>query len=481
MTLQGLRDGVFAQAFSQNGLKRILLISLSPDESRTQVNFDTVFDGFTMDLSQNLIALAGVEPNQRSHGWLRLCSSITGQAHPQAQKHLLVVKLGFDSGVDTPGLALEIMNDLVAAKFECTSELAYEILVWNWKTGRLMHRINSDNGLCSFGFLDNSRLIVWSAHSGNKNNRKLVLLSLVVYKQLGCADPGYDASDSGIFNIASFPTLKPAFTFQFPKFETSTSVCRTDFLIRPGYEPGSSIPVSSPFTYSRALTLGLTMTITTARYLQRLRIYVDTFQLTRHMELAQGRSVSKLDWDEWGEHATRWFHARHPTDSTSWMFGSRSLFEGKYLSVVDFYTPTVRRHTNRRQDTYFLPKRSEELIAKRLSRIHKGCLPDAFSEHDIECGQLNQLNRPNMDENAVIVDCVTSQEPTTISFFEKPVMSRLPYRMVTRVQPLRSYGSWLISGRQLIEMNPRSEGTMSTDELTIYTIGGLDDEDVGSL
>ncbi|KAG8767010.1 hypothetical protein FRC12_006507 [Ceratobasidium sp. 428] len=483
MDLWELRDGVFARAFSQSELKHILLLPLNSDGNRTQVNFDTTFDGFTMDLSQDLIVLAGIDRNQQDHGWLRLYSSTTGQAHPQAQKPLLLLKLGFDMEVLTPlSLPLEIKNNLVVSEFASPLECVYEILIWDWVTGRLMHRIGSDNGICSVVFLDSIRLIVWSAHSDDGDDCELVLLNLVVYEQLGCAGPGYDVSDGGMFNIPSFPTLKPAFTFQFPRFESSTSVRPADdFLIRLGYESGSSAAVSSPFAYSRALTLGLMMFVSTTGYIRSLLIYVDTHQLAHHMERAQGRSVSELNWDEWGEYATRWFHARHPTDSTCWMFGSRSLFKDEYLSVVDFHTPTVRRHANRRQDTYFLPKRSEELIEKRLSQIHKGYLPDAFSEHDIEYGQLNELNCSTMDENAVIVDCVTSQEPTTISLFTKPVTSRLPYRMVARVQPLRDHKSWLVTGKQLIGMSPSSEGTTSTDGLTAYTIGGLDDEDVGSL
>ncbi|KAG8777528.1 hypothetical protein FRC12_000331 [Ceratobasidium sp. 428] len=85
-----------------------------------------------------------------------------------------------------------------------------------------------------------------------------------------------------------------------------------------------------------------------------------------------------------------------------------------------------------------------------------------------------------MDENAVIVDCVTSQEPTVISFFDKPVMSRLPYRMVTRVQPLSSHGSWLISGKQLVGMGQGPGYITSARKLTVYTIGGSHDEDMNN-
>ncbi|KAG8709175.1 hypothetical protein FRC09_000821 [Ceratobasidium sp. 395] len=504
-TLWELRDGVFAKALRHNQPESIFLLPFDFDGTRTQVNFGTAFDEFTMDLSQDLIVLAGVEADQLSHGWLRLCSSTTGQAHPQARKPLLELDLGFEVRVGQvraglpPSLTLEIKNDLVAAKFECTIELVYEILIWNWKTGRLMHRINSDNGLCSFGFLDSDRLIVWSARRSTDKSFNLPPISLVVYAQLSCAGPGYEVPDSGVLNISSLPTLQPAFTFRFPKLKASNSVRREDFLLRSDYGSGSRIGVSSPFTCSRALTLGLTMSIQLRGDMCSLRIFVDALQLVRHMELAQGRSISELDWDEWGEHATRWFHARHPTHRIGWMFGSRSMSQGEHLSVVDFHTPTVRRHANRRQNTYFSPKRSEEFIAERLNQINQGCFPNAFSEDDIKYGQLDGWNRATMDENAVIIDFVTSQEPTIISLFKKPVTSRLPYRIVTLVQLLGGHEGWLISGKQLIGMGvcfcaatrlfthcspcawQGSGWTTSADELTVYTIGGSDDEDTNNL
>ncbi|KAG8734847.1 hypothetical protein FRC12_018329, partial [Ceratobasidium sp. 428] len=197
-TLWELRDGVFAKALRYNQPESIFLLAFDSDGTRTQINFGTAFDEFTMDLSQDLIVLAGVEADQLSHGWLRLCSSTTGQAHPQAQKPLLELELGFEVRVDQvraglpPSLTLEIKNDLVAAKFECAIELVYEILIWNWKAG-------------SFGFLDSDRLIVWSARRSTAKSSNIPPISLVVYAQLSCAAPGYDAPNSGMFNIPSPP------------------------------------------------------------------------------------------------------------------------------------------------------------------------------------------------------------------------------------------------------------------------------------
>ncbi|KAG8725136.1 hypothetical protein FRC12_024222, partial [Ceratobasidium sp. 428] len=65
MTFWELRDGVFAKAFIRHtGLGSVLLLPLDSGECRTQVDFDTTFNVLTMDLGQDLITLAGVEPDQ---------------------------------------------------------------------------------------------------------------------------------------------------------------------------------------------------------------------------------------------------------------------------------------------------------------------------------------------------------------------------------------------------------------------------------
>ncbi|KAG8759392.1 hypothetical protein FRC12_009766 [Ceratobasidium sp. 428] len=481
-----LRDGVFAKAFGTQGTRvgsphSVLILPLDVDGARTRINFGMTFNEFTMDLGQGLVVLAGLYPDQPSRSWLGLRSSITGKVHPQAKHPLLAIELPFNLSTDAaPSLTLEIKHDLVAAKFAASYQRKYEILIWNWKTGRLLHRISCDNGICNFMFLDSNRLVVWSACSTDENN-DLVLVGLNVYGEIDCASSGFDAPDSGSFDVIAFPKLEPTFTFQFPKIQTSSSVNRVGFLLRLDYGSGSGFAAFTPFSTSRALTLDLTMSIETGTYLSSLRIFVDVRQLIHHMDRARERSVSKLRWDEWGEHATRWFRADHPARWIYWIFGSRASFEDGHLSVVDFHTPTVRRHANRRQDTYFSSEKSEELIEKRRSDIHEGFLPGALFEHDMEHDQLNESNRATMTENAVIVDSVTSQEPTTFRFFDEPVMSRLPYRMVTPVKPLGSHECWLISGKQLIGMSHSFGLATSDNYLTVYTIGELDDEDMSNV
>ncbi|KAG8704778.1 hypothetical protein FRC09_003327, partial [Ceratobasidium sp. 395] len=248
MTLWGLRDGVFAKAYPQNasavsGPKAAMAFFAldKAGENRAQIDLDVTFTEFTTDLSQDLVILAGLDPDRKSRGWLRLRSSTTGRAHSQAEYSLLTFELGFsvDTGISSTPVTLGIKNKLVAAKFASPGQRVYEILIWNWKTGELLHRISCNTGICSFGFLDDDRLVIWSASSSNVENG-LAVVSLLVYEQIGSGTGlGRDASHCEPLNVTSFPVLKPSFTFLFPELLTPSYVSHRGFLLQSDYGSGS--------------------------------------------------------------------------------------------------------------------------------------------------------------------------------------------------------------------------------------------------
>ncbi|KAG9095050.1 hypothetical protein FRC06_010173 [Ceratobasidium sp. 370] len=455
MSLWELRDGVFANAYSSNHAdleaNGMEIFPLGIDGGHTRTDFRVAFNEFTLDLGQDLVALAGVDPQEHSHAWVRLCSATTGQVHPQAKHPLLSVELGFNVLIGIAfSLTLEIKNELIVVKFASTEGRVYEIVIWNWKTGRLLNRIGCDNGIGNFLFLDKNRLVVWSAHSASGSNA-LTGANLLVYEQIGSANSGHDVLDSGTFNISSFPKLSPAFTFQFPELQASSEINPMGFLLRSDYGSGSKLAQSAPFAYSRALTLGLTMSLTIDGDSFPLRIFVGTNQLLDCIERARAQLVSKLSWEDWGEHATRWFQADEPDHWICWMFGSRFIIGIEHISVVDFHTPTVRRHANRHQDTYVSLEKPEDDSTDREERIRMGQFPIHVDEEYIIIDSSGPDELRAMSENAVVVDIVTAQEPTILPYFDKPVTSLLPYRVATRY----NFGFGL-----------------GSNEMTVYIVGG---------
>ncbi|KAG9123152.1 hypothetical protein FRC07_000172 [Ceratobasidium sp. 392] len=491
MSLWELRDSVFAKAFAHSNFaeesKSILLFPLGTEDGHTRVNFGMTFNEFTMDLHQDLIVMASVDPDQFVVSCI-ICDLLltitqpeacedplmlvkTGRAHPQAKHHSLFIKLGFKvlAGVAF-SITLEIKDNLVAAKFEYAQHHAYEILIWDWKTCRLLNRISCDNGICNFVFLDHNRLILWAAYSTGEHD-DLNSVNLLVYEQIGSASLGQGVFESRTFDVSSFPKLNPTFTFQFPKFQDDSLVSIAGFLLRSDYGSGASVAASMLFANSKALTLGLTMTMEISGYIRPLRIFVDTCQLIDHLERPREKPISKLSWEEWGEHATRWFQLYEPTHWICWMFGSRFIFADRHISVVDFHTPTVRRHANRQRDTYVSLERPQDALMERKREINMGRLLSLSNEQDTGAGEPAGPSDDLFNESPVVVDCVTSQEPTSLSYFGEPVISRLPYRMVTKVHPAPPHEGWLISGNQLIGMGYDFDFASSLNELTVYTIG----------
>lgn len=76
---------------------------------------------------------------------IHLRSISHGQAHPLAVHPMFTVELDFPISYSIlSGIALGIVGSILLVKFDNPSCLCYEILVWDWQSGVLLHRINSN-------------------------------------------------------------------------------------------------------------------------------------------------------------------------------------------------------------------------------------------------------------------------------------------------------------------------------------------------
>ncbi|QRW06393.1 hypothetical protein RhiLY_05392 [Ceratobasidium sp. AG-Ba] len=393
-----------------------------------------------MDPSQELILLAGSTCSS-----LRLCSSVTGLAHSLARHPTLTVDLGFQIDTRTPfNITLEIKGQIIAAKFADSARHKYEILICNWQKGILLGRISSYIGIANIVFLNGLQLAVWSACEAG-TGRSLTQVSLMIY-DLGATGLGSPIPDNGVFHALESPQLTPSYTFQFPKLRRSSKVILGGFLLRSEYgpqDPGLSYTI--PFTNQGALTLGLAMTLAVpdSTLVHPLRIFVDTYSLTRHMSEMKRAGTQNLDWKDWAN-LPRWFQTGSPDSWICWMFGSRYVVGDDFLSVLDFNTSTVRRFQHRQTNNSVFIENAGDLRFERTTRIQAGTWLDG-SERDKFILDLYSSN-----EDAVVVDTVTADTPTHIRYFDEVVTSRLPYRIVTKARPAEPHEGWLISGNHLI-------------------------------
>ncbi|KAG8714275.1 hypothetical protein FRC08_012142 [Ceratobasidium sp. 394] len=485
MPLWELRGGVFVKAFNHPGTRltftgkpnSLRLFRLDVPDRSTQVDFSTTFSEFSLDTSQELVVLVGMGAGAvECNGWIRFRSSVTGQAHPLATHPVQTVELGFDiSDTSTYDLAVEIKHDLVAVLFACSTsgERSYEVLIWNWKRGVLLNRINCDHGICRFVFLDDNRLVLWSAR-GTGGGNTLNSIDLLVYEQIGSSRSNRDDAGAQLVDIPSFPSLSPALTFHFPRLRDSSGIKAEGLELLSDYGPGASFAACAPFTHPNALTLGLTISVVDDGDLIPLRIFVDTGKLLGHLRRAKEKAVSTLAWEGWGENATRWFHADTPNPWIRWMFGSRFIVKNDCISVVDFHTPTVRRHAHRQRDTYVSLELSPGELQQKESCILHGRLPSALKQNDRDASSdhSDESASDTTGENDVVVDIVECNQPTSLSCFDEPVVSRLPYRIITRLRPSGQHSGWLISGNHLVGIRYSYGFGPSTNEVTIYTVAG---------
>ncbi|KAG9092359.1 hypothetical protein FRC07_011683, partial [Ceratobasidium sp. 392] len=426
-----LQDGTFAKAVntptdspaSHLGPNSLKIFPLTTTDS-TQVDFGYAFNEFTLDPSQNLAVLVGINPDAKNCAWVRFCSSATGQAHPQAKRALVTAELGFDVTLNTIyDIVLKINNEFVAVKFSSFSETSYEILIWNWKSGALTNSISRHNSICSFCFLDSNHLVLWSAYGDDGG--VLGSVELLLYELLNLENPKHEALDGQALDHPLPANLIPVLRFQFPKLQDASEVSKQRFLAQSDYGSTTSFATSTPFAHSSALTLGLTMTIIfdleDSPWADNIsyRIFVDIHQLFWHSEQAKQRTVSTLAWTEWGENATRWFKADLPDSWICWIFGSRFITRGKHISILDFHTPTVRRYSNRQRDVYASLELSAEDVKEREKGILSGDWPQQLRDGDI-VDVTDGILEHDPSENAVVVDIVGSNQFTSLPYFGEP-------------------------------------------------------------
>ncbi|KAG8777036.1 hypothetical protein FRC12_000577 [Ceratobasidium sp. 428] len=454
------------------GPNSLRLFSLDHINTDTRVDLGIPFHEFNIDPSQDLVVLVGVEySNREPHGWIQFRASTTGQAHPQAAHSVITVELGFETEDATIHNQVELKQDLVAVLFACFAPPArpYEVLIWNWKRGILLNRIGCNNGICSFVFLDANRLALWRAR-GEHGSEVLDSLDLLVYDKIGSSNPDYDVPDPEKWHIPSSPILSPALTFQFPKLQEASRVKPGGFILLSDYGSGVSFTSSAPFTHSRALTLGLTMSILYDGDWVPLRIFVDTYKLLNHLHKpSQARTLS---WNDWGEDSTRWFHADTPDTWIRWSYGSRIVAGGQHISVLDFHTPTVRRFAGRQHRTYLSLQLSQDDLLVKNARIDNGRFPTVLDHSRVLLGwsPVDQPDDAAASEGGVIAATVDSDQPTCLPYFDQPVISRLPYRIITQVHPIETHAGWLISGSHIAGIHYHEALGFSMNRMTVYSI-----------
>lgn len=317
------------------------------------------------------------------------------------------------------------------------------IWIWNWQSGAFLHKIECVPSVY-LRFLDKDHLVISSAYSGG--------VSLVAYDISRPPTP----FDAHLYE-PRYPTLSPILVFEFPQ---------SGYPLRSAWIPGRvAQTISAALASTRATALELTLSLRPSNGLAKhrsFRIFVSTVKLLDYIEQCRQRSITTLPWDDWGERATRWFvDAFPPHHEVCSISQSRRIIASppftlshgvQYISIIDFNTPTVKRYANRASDSSLaLPEsRIDVTINKKMVLEGGGMIANRPSEAILE--ELGGY--ADNPDKMVYVESVNDSTPTIIrTGFVRPIISRLPYRIVTKLQPVPAHAVWSISENYIVGEN----------------------------
>ncbi|CAE6419591.1 unnamed protein product [Rhizoctonia solani] len=456
-----LREGSFISAYSTQSNassthsrklpNALQVIPLDVQELPKPMKFGLTFHEFTLDLSQELVVLAVVDLPRQDRIRLLLRSPETGLSHPLAQQPIILVLLEFPiQHKRDSSIALEVMGDILVAKFADIKSLAYEILIWNWKSATLLNRIYSRTGICDMGFLDRRTLILYHA-AASDGSTALRTASLLVYRDfVSPVTSGPTTSETRVI-ASNHPGLDYTFSFVFPEIDPTMSILPSALALRSDPVPGRLMHKTkhAKFASARAGTLGLIFPLSYDTHVEpqdvTYRIFVSTSRLFDLM--VDGLETKTFEWTAWGERTTRWFSDdNQQADWISWVSGSRYLrsspgvrYGSLTLSVVDFCPFAVKRHSEPHPNQ--IPPPTQPLRGRNASIEQRWArtLRDWWNSPDW-----------SSSDDRVFVDVVTSEAPTIIEIgFQNTVISSLGWRSVTMTRHAAPK-VWLIEGGHII-------------------------------
>lgn len=353
------------------------------------------------------------------------------------------------------------MDDLLAIKYVSYEKNAAEILIWNWKLGALLNRIECFGTSCTFGFLTPNSLMLF--HSNALRDDSAVRLSIYVDIRTPIS-PQKD--EPPICTTSKHKAMTPRFELDFPTPPSSSTIL---LLLRA--EPAPTVTSSNsatfvPDTSTRIIQLGMTV-IQGRRHGRTLyyQIFISKEKLLQHLvlpeahpDLGQEESPIKIPWESWGEYTTRWF--ANASAVSPWIcraYGTRFVRSTpidsddeeagplECISLLDFHPPTVRRFSALSCD------QDSSMWDSPEARRHID-LDSSLNDKLRVADALQRAQTAPGPSDRVFVDTIDEDVPSTTKFNGDTIVTRLPYRMVTRVKPVPTHSGWMIDNDRIIGM-----------------------------
>jgi hypothetical protein len=336
-----------------------------------------------------------------------------------------------------------------------------EILIWNWRSGALLGRINCGTERAKSVFLDESHLVVYSPFPHLNTESEVVGLNqvaLFVYR-VPNAPASHEEIIASHIHVPSYTVLDPILIFELPKLHAAYEIF--------SYDLGKSLALPGDLAYKRSAEVVHSHTSTLALNLVMWRmseeasgieqpegpvsnygyaayfIFVNTGFISNYLSENRLGQTTRVPWPQWGPAATRWFVDRQ-----------RVRPRRTYMVPEIHGSLYVKNDTSSNVHTYVL---SIAEFNPQIVKRHTPCTLGEIDKREVLMGtwltSTNSLS-PNTgtDTDQGIAKVVVGSDVKTVirAGFEDPVESTLPYIIVTRQEPVNAHVTWRIHGDYLV-------------------------------
>ncbi|KAL5638783.1 hypothetical protein ACGC1H_003215 [Rhizoctonia solani] len=474
------------------------LATLGPSRLPPSTNYGKKFRFCIVDPKQDLAVLVDEQVDPR-FARFHLHSVTTGQPHPFAEHPILTVR--FDDAFLQEHDLLDglmstdpkVMGNYLAVKFNWL-ESDYnvtEVLLWDWRAGVLLARIHCEHHSARYTYLDKEHLLVYSALA--ENDARSTHLALLIY-HIPNITSGYAVPTNANFCPSLYPKHNPALIFELPELQQHWEITRMDFVLSANPLPGDIVYAkSATLLCSRVTTLGLAFQIRNTPRQQpfvyrsrkgnptELHVFVSTQPLFTYFSGYQSGELTTrtIPWSEWGTSATRWFIEDYSLEhSTDKIYGSQYIRsttlksgEAQLVSIVDFNTPIIRRHAYKSTVKSRAKREAANQSENMVVLEGKGMTTGRLLQTSIASTELPVPIVGEALNQEVLTEMIGSEMKTIIRVgFQDPVVSCLPYRVVTKIQRMPLYGYWQIHGEYLVGIPRRDWWERGEPSLPLYKL-----------
>ncbi|CEL57189.1 hypothetical protein RSOLAG1IB_08422 [Rhizoctonia solani AG-1 IB] len=491
-----LRSGIYYGDFRTSALDndprfmsdRTQIAVLGTSNITPATNFGKSYSFCIADPKQDLAVLVDDEQPSSNSVQFHFHSLTTGQPHRLAEHPILTVN--FDTAfLSEYGLLdelisadPEIMGNYLIVNLKWLEMDSYisETLLWNWKSGVLLARIQSENSTSRHAFLNSSYFLIYSALPNNDDRGTRLALSIFPIPKV---TQDHKVPPRAHFCPSSYPKCIPVLILELPELLSYYRITGQYFslnLDQPGnvvYSRSATLVCSHPTTLSLSFqTLSSRSRTPYNLGIGRFTVFISTHPIFAYLREPRLESTvpRTIPWGQWGTTATRWFSndlSGHPYRSHCVLSAETKSTDGQLLSIVDFNAPVTKRHEYN-SATASRPKRmAANKYQMTMVLEGKGISEDHLSRARLGSTKLSLPLSGQAMNHEIATEMIGRDMKTVISVgFKDPVVSSLPYRVVTKLQRMPPHGHWRTHGEYLIGFPRRILALDENQPLSLYKL-----------